>query len=123
MKVVHLNKEQPKTDPLADEIKALEQMIRHHPSNEKAYSRLMMIYRKQQEYKKELKVINLAIKTFEELFSRKQPAYNPRIKALSKALSKATGLADKKGNSLYEKGELAKWKRRKATVLKKLKAE
>jgi DNA-binding SARP family transcriptional activator len=123
MKVVHLNKAQPTPDLLKEEIRALEQTIKYHPTNEKAYSRLMIIYRKQQEYKKELKVINLAIKTFEEMFSRKQPAYNPRIKALSKALAKATGLTDKKGNSLYEKGELAKWKRRKATVMKKLKAE
>ena len=121
MKVAHLNKQQEKENDPAEEIRSLEQTIQYHPTNEKAWNRLMIIYRKQKEYKKELKVITRAIKTFEELFAKKQPVYTKRVKDLSRALAKATGLADKKGNSLYGKGELVKWKRRKLTVLKKLK--
>ncbi|HEV7782431.1 MAG TPA: hypothetical protein VGO58_14250 [Chitinophagaceae bacterium] len=122
MKVVHLNKEKGNKDDLQQEIDDLEQTIKAHPANEKAYTRLMVIYRKLNDPKKELKVITTAIKTFEELFKKRQPVYTSKIKALSKALSKATGLTDKKGNSLYEMGELAKWKRRKTTVSKKIKA-
>jgi tetratricopeptide (TPR) repeat protein len=121
MKLVHLNKEQAKEEDHTQEIKTLEQTIREHPANDKAWIRLMIIYRKQKEYKKELKTINAAIKTFEELFKKREPAYNTRVKSLSKALSKALGLTDKKGNSLYEMGDLAKWKRRKQAVLKKIK--
>lgn len=122
MKVVHLNKDK-KEDPSKEEISQLEKMIRVHPTNEKAFQRLMILYRKKQDYQKELKTINTAIRNFEELYKKRTPAFSSKIKSLSKAISKATGLTDKKGNSLYEKGELAKWKRRKKAVLKKLKTD
>ena len=121
MKLVYLKKETDPAHTIEEEIKKLEGVIRDHPTNEKAYDRLMILYRKQGNYKQELRTINRAIKTFEELFRKKQPVYNKKIKALSSAISKLSGLADKKGNSVYEKGELARWRKRKAIVAKKIK--
>jgi hypothetical protein len=118
MKVVHLDKEKTGTPDLAAEAKDLEVSVRKNP-NEKAYNRLMLIYRKLKEPGKELQVINSAIKTYESKLKDRQPSYNKKVTALSKALRKATGLADPKGNNLYEPGDLAKWKKRKEALMKK----
>lgn len=122
MKVVHLKKENSPESLLAEAARKEEQIIREHPTHGDAYSRLMTIYRKQKNYKKELQVINKAISTFEDLFKKKQPAFNNKVAALSKALRKATGLADSKGNNLYELGDLARWKKRKLLLQKKMKS-
>ena len=119
MKVVHLNRDTPAPDPLQAEIILLEKLIREHPGNTNGYNRLMILYRKQKEYKKELRLIDTAIRVFEEKFRKKQPRFNKKVTSLSKALLKATGLADKKGNNIYEWGELAKWKKRKELLLRK----
>ena len=131
MKVVHLNKAKGKVEvkdkesvtDLSEEAKLLEKTIRSNPGNNKALNRLMVIYRKLKEPTKELKVINTAIKTFEERIKQRQPVYNKKIATLSKALLKATGLADKKGNNLYEPGDLSKWRKRKALLLKRNKVK
>ncbi len=124
MKVVHLNKEKEAGTGTgqAEEAALLEKSIREDPGNEKTLNRLMILYRKLKEPAKELKLINKAIKIFEEKFKKRQPVYNKKITAISKKILKATGLADKKGNNLYEPGDLTKWKKRKATLLKKVKA-
>jgi len=135
MKVVHRNNEpltsehdgfsralllEKKGEPEAA-IKVYRQLLNYHPTNAKVFDRLMIIYRKQKEYKKELSTINAAIKAFEEKFSEKATVHNKKVRMLSRALLKATGLADKKGDSIYLPGELARWKRRKALVQKKIK--
>ena len=119
MKVVHLKKENtPEDGPV--EIKQLEEIIKNYPANQRSYNRLMTLYRKQGNYKKELQTINRAIRTFEALFKKRQPPFNKMVKALSIALSKATGLSDKKGNPIYQMGDLSKWKKRKELVSKKI---
>jgi DNA-binding SARP family transcriptional activator len=99
-----------------------EKLIKKDPANELLYDRLMIIYRKEKEYKKELAVINAGIKKFEELhqsFIRLTPS--KRITDLSKKLLKATGLADKKGRPLHDREPIARWRKRKAVVEKKIK--
>ncbi len=120
MKVVPLYKKEIPVADLREEAIGLEKLIRSQPGNEHAYTRLMIIYRKLKEYKKEITIINTAIKVFEEKFRKKQPVFDKKVTALSKALLKATGLADKKGNNMYEYGELSKWRKRKALVMKKI---
>ena len=80
----------------------------------------MILYRKQRNYRQELKIINRAIKTFEAIFKKRQAVHSPRVKMLSTALSKAMALADKKGNPIYQMGDLTKWKKRKTLVQKKV---
>ncbi len=106
---------------LAEAAEGYEKVISEHPLNARAYDRLMIVYRKLKEPEKELKTIETAIRHFEESFKKNQTT-NKRVVSLSRSLLKATGLADKKGNNLYEPGELSRWKKRKDLLLKKLKS-
>jgi DNA-binding SARP family transcriptional activator len=47
-----------------------EKIIRKDRYNEKAYDRLMIIYRKNKDYAKELKLIEAGIRAFIELFNK-----------------------------------------------------
>ena len=100
---------------------AFEKLVKENPLNEYAYDRLMIIHRKNKDYKKERAVIIAGIKAFQQFYKNvsKQPA-TKKITALSNALMKATGLADKKGRPLYEKEPLGRWNKRKQVVEKKL---
>lgn len=101
-------------------VSAYHKLLKEHPHDADIYNKLMRIHRDLKEYEKELKVINQAIKVFEKRQKELKPAYNKSITTISKKLLKATGLADEKGNNLYQPPELARWKKRKATVMKKL---
>jgi tetratricopeptide (TPR) repeat protein len=108
---------------LTEAATAYEKMVKAYPLNEKAYNRLMRIYRQLKEYKKELKIINAAINAFEESYNKKHRSPGKKITRLSKALQKATGLTDKKGKEVYQPDPLARWKKRKMTVMKRLKKQ
>lgn len=137
MKVVHKNieaKEIPGS--WLDKAKAFEQKselekaaasyektIRENPQNEYAYDRLMIIYRKAKEYKKERAIIVKAIKAFEEFYKKaSKVSTSKKVVSLSKAFMQSTGLADKKGKLLYQKEPLTRWSKRKKVVEKKLEA-
>jgi|GEM_PF-5196490 len=96
-------------------------ILKNHPHNQKAYDRLMILYRQQKDHKKELQIINTAIKIFEKLYT---PVKNKgrKVNTISNQLNRALGLVDKKGKALYEQEPLARWKKRREVVLKKIKA-
>jgi len=136
MRVVHHNKqagihnnddlllragEHEKNNELDDAANLYLRYLKKVPGNENAYSRLMIIYRKQKEAKKELAIINQAIKTFEDIF-KKEVRVAPTRKTIeiSKKLIRSLGLADKKGKELNEREPLRKWKRRKMLLEKRL---
>ena len=98
-----------------------QKVIKTNPKKEYAYDRLMIIYRKNAEYKKEKEVIDAGIKTFEQFYkmASRVPA-KKKVTSLSHQLLKATGLADKKGNPIVEREPLGRWKKRRKTVEKKL---
>ena len=98
-----------------------QKIIKKNPAKEHAYDRLMIIYRKNAEYKKEKEVIDAGIKAFEQFYktTSRVPA-KKKVASLSRQLLKATGLADKKGNPTYEREPLGRWKKRKKTLEKKL---
>jgi len=96
-------------------------IIKHNPHDQKAYERLMVLYRQQKNYKKELHIINTAIKTFEKLYTPAK-SKDRKVNTLSNQLNKALGLVDKKGRVLYEQKPLSTWKKRREIVLKKIKA-
>jgi len=99
-----------------------EKIISKDPYDENAYNRLMIIHRKNKEYKKEKAVLDAAIKAFQQLYSESlKVSATPRIKTLSKQILKATGLADKSGNLLYEREPLYRWNKRRELVIKKIK--
>jgi tetratricopeptide (TPR) repeat protein len=131
MKVAHHNKDT-ETDWLEkavyheregefeEAIKAYQKFLAIQPHNADVYNKMMRIYRDLKEYKKELAVIIKAISVFEKYYKDRKPAYNQKVASISKALLKATGLADNKGNNLYQPPEITRWKKRKATVEKRL---
>ena len=94
--------------------------LKLQPLNDKIYDRLLILYRKNKELKKEMALINKGIRTFETFYNKHHKKQPTKIARLSAALSKATGLADKKGKSLYAPEPLGRWLRRKAILEKKL---
>jgi hypothetical protein len=98
----------------------LKEVIRNNSLAEKAYDRLMILYRREKDYKSELKLINAGIKAFEAFYKSKK-SRSKKIAEVSDKLNRAFGFTDKKGNNIYDPEPVARWKKRKATVLKRLK--
>jgi DNA-binding SARP family transcriptional activator len=137
MKVVHKNnslkevpgnlldraKELERQGELDKAAEAFEKLIKENPVHEYAYDRLMIIYRKNKDYKKEKAVIVAGIRAFQQFYKNatKLPP-TKKIVTLSNALLKAKGLADKRGKPLYEREPLERWNKRKRVVEKKLKS-
>ncbi|KAA2240283.1 hypothetical protein F0L74_29400 [Chitinophaga agrisoli] len=99
-------------------------VITADPLNTHAYNRLMIIFRKQKEYRKELTVINKAIKTYEDSMRQEQQAWlknNRKMARLSKALAHSLGLIDPKGKPLHEDRMVSTWRKRRELVTQKLK--
>jgi hypothetical protein len=134
MKIAHSNKEMLGDDDLMSQAleheeegewkeaaAVYEKLLKQTRVNEKLYDRLMIMYRRIKDYKKELSTINHAIEVFETQYSRVHKTPNKKISRISNALMKATGLLNKKGENLYQPGPVGRWKKRKATVQKKIK--
>ena len=85
-----------------------------------AYDKLMKLFRRSKEYKKELSIINKAIKAYEAYYKKHKPTHSKTVDEISKKLNKSFGLTDKKGNAVYDPEPLGKWKKRKLIVQKKL---
>ena len=96
-------------------------ILKNHTHNQKAYDRLMILYRQQKDHKKELHIINTAIKIFEKLYAPVK-SKGKKVNTISNQLNRALGLVDKKGKALHEREPLARWKKRREVVLKKIKA-
>ena len=97
-----------------------EEAIKHNPLAEKAYDRLMILLRKEKDYRGELKLINAGIKAF-ETFYKSRKSRSKKIAEVSEKLNKAFGFTDKKGNAVYDPEPIARWKKRRVTVLKRIK--
>jgi len=99
-----------------------EKVIGLDPVNEHAYDRLLIIYRKEKEYKKELAVVKKGIKSFEDYYqSATKREHSRSVAHISNALMKSLQLADKKGKPLYPPEPIGKWSRRKLLIEKRLK--
>jgi hypothetical protein len=108
-----------KTDPaLAADL--YQQVLKKDPLQTHAYDRLMILYRKEKNYKKELSVIDSGIKTFERFYKEQLGKPSRKISEISKQLNKAFHLVDKKGNSLYAPEPIDRWLKRKQVVEKKM---
>jgi hypothetical protein len=107
-----------KTD---EAISLYKEVVKDSPLNENAYNRLMILYRKNKDFKNELRIINAGIKAFENFYKPKTKGRTKIITSISNKLNKLIGLIDKKGNHTYEPEPLGKWKKRKGIVAKKVK--
>ena len=107
-------------DDLSSAKKEYEEAIKANPLAEKAYDRLMILYRKEKDYKSELKLIDSGIKAFENLYRSKKSG-SKKIAEISKKLNRSFGFTDKKGNAMYDPEPIARWKKRRLTVEKRIK--
>lgn len=100
-------------------LKIYEALLKADPANEKILSRLMILYRKQKNYKKEIKQINTLIKIQEGYYAPHKKK-NSLVDSLSKKLNISLGRTDKKGNTLSQPDSINKLIKRKEQVQKKL---
>ena len=97
-------------------IQIYETVLKKQPHNAYLYDRLMILYRKGKAYRKELSVINTAIKQFTDLNQPVKNIHSKKITSLSKSILHAVGLTDKKGLALYQPQPIARWEKRKRTA-------
>jgi tetratricopeptide (TPR) repeat protein len=110
----------------AEAEKAYLKIINDIPAAYEAYNRLLIIYRKQKEYRKELATVNKAIKAFETEILAKQKQWikeNKETARLSKSLAEKLGVIDKKGLPVSENPVMEKWRKRKEVITKRLKKD
>ncbi len=114
-------------ESLGDSTKALalyQQVVNNDPLEELAWQRLMVIYRKQRDYKSELRIITLALKSYETHNKEAQKQWllkNKKAATLFKSLAKSLGLTDSKGIITDNNPILDKWNHRKEWVTARLK--
>jgi DUF438 domain-containing protein len=78
-----------------------ENIIKSDQLNEHAYNRLMILFRKKKDLKKELSLINSGIREYEKFYKTKA-RISKKVNELSDKLKKAVGLVDRKGQNLYD---------------------
>ena len=111
----------------AEDITLYEQQVKKGTADPYPYDRLMIYYRKQKDLKKELQVINQALKAFTSHLKEqtgkliKGSKSSTAIKKLSAQFNQQSGLVDKKGNPRYLPEPLPRWTKRKQAVQDKLK--
>ena len=81
---------------LDDAVAAYLSLLKKSPREEKNYNRLMILYRKLKQPKKEMEMITKAINVFSKQYDAKRKSSPRKVSQLSAALMKATGLTDKK---------------------------
>jgi len=97
-----------------------ESVLKKQPANAYLYDRLMILYRKEKKYKKELSVIKTAIEKFSALLRPSGNKRSGRVASLSKSILQSVGLTDRKGRELFRPQPIARWEKRKETIQKKL---
>lgn len=86
----------PKLHTIKEAITCYESCIKIKPFEEQPYIRLMIIYRKQKVYRKELGIIQRGIKTFEDRQINKINSTNKSIASISNSILKSMGFVIKK---------------------------
>jgi len=105
-------------------VRFYEQNIKEDYADNLAFERLMIIYRKQKEYKEELRVIKRGIEVFQKNMTERvkhslaRRVSDKKLQQLSSAILKVTG---QKKEELHFPDPIDKWLKRKEIVEKKLK--
>lgn len=103
---------------LKDAIALYEKLLKQSPSNLRIIQRLLILFRKINNVKKELYYIDTAIKIHEKKYIPKQ-TLNKKATTLSNQLNKMLGHTDKKGQAIFVTDDVVKLQQRKARLLKK----
>ncbi len=91
------------------------------PKNLNVVQRLIIIYRKLKDEKKEIRYIDMAIKIHEAFYAAPKKA-DKQIISLSKKLNILLGHTDKKGRSLFRSDDVLKLQLRKNRLQSKMEA-
>ncbi|MDR6781952.1 tetratricopeptide (TPR) repeat protein [Pedobacter africanus] len=108
----------------AEAAKQYEKILKGNPVHVDANNRLMIVYRKLKQYRKESVLISKAIAAHEKEIEAKQQQWikeHSKMAELSRPLAQSLGLLNTKGLPVHENELLDKWKRRKEVVVKKIK--
>ncbi|HWV72998.1 MAG TPA: hypothetical protein VN040_14855 [Pseudosphingobacterium sp.] len=106
-----------------DAIKRYGLVISKDPLQVGAYNRLMILYRKLKDYRKESMIIKQAIGAYVKDIKEDQQTWkkaNSKSARLSLSLAKAMGLLNERGLPVYEEPQIMTWRKRLETVQKKL---
>jgi tetratricopeptide (TPR) repeat protein len=109
-------------DDLEHAIREYREIISIFPQDERAFNRLMVLYRQLKMNKEELNVINQAIKTFSRPAAKIVKKNKTKIAAISKSISRSMGLTNKKGDQLYQPEPIGRWMKRKELLMKRMKS-
>jgi tetratricopeptide (TPR) repeat protein len=96
-----------------------EKLLKQSATNLKVLGRLMMVYRKLKDTKKEIAAIDKSIDIHEQQYLRLMKP-GPKISQISKKLNSLLGHTDKKGKNIFLSTEVSKLQKRKENLLKKL---
>ncbi|CAM3449150.1 hypothetical protein [Sphingobacterium prati] len=105
-------------------IKDYRAIITKDKLNVDAYNRLMVLFRKLKDYKKEHQIIKKALLAFENEIKENQREWkktNRKSADLSENLAKALGLLDNLGDPIYDDPQMMTWRKRLRVVEQKLK--
>ncbi len=73
-------------------IELYSEVLKIDPLQIPAYNALMKIFRQEKAYKKQLKIINSAIKVHEKYYSENSEKHSKQVKMISEKLNKSFGL-------------------------------
>lgn len=101
-----------------------EKVVQQDPLNENAINRLLIIYRKLKEYRKEIQLLNTSIKASSSKMQEQQTAWSkkhPAAARASKSLLRSLGGARAKVAPAYEEAAVRNWRKRKENLVKRMK--
>jgi tetratricopeptide (TPR) repeat protein len=110
---------------LSEAAEIYERIIKQAPMEAVAHNRLMVLTRREKDYRKELRIIQQAIAAHTRHAQENQQAWlrsHKKTARLAKALVKSLGLTDRKGLPVVENRQLANWRKRLQVVKKRLAA-
>ena len=101
-----------------------EKVVQQDPLNEGAVQRLLVIYRKLKEYRKELQLLNTSIKAVSSRQQEQQAFWSkkhPGAAKTSRSLLRSLGRAKTKAAPVYEEAIVRTWRKRKENLAKRMK--
>ncbi|MEP6675555.1 MAG: hypothetical protein ABJA78_10380 [Ferruginibacter sp.] len=95
-----------------------ERLLKHTPQNLKIIARLMIVYRKLKDHKKEIITINKAIRIYEQQYARVKKT-GDKVNLLSKKINKLLGHTDNKGKNTILSADIIRLEKRRSVIEKK----
>jgi tetratricopeptide (TPR) repeat protein len=103
---------------IKEAVELYESLLKRSPEDLKIITRLIILYRKLKDYKKEMGLINKAIKIHEQRYLPKKAT--KQVSLISKKLNILLGHTDKKGKNKLLPQEIVKLQNRRSLLQKKL---